>query len=128
MITFWIYFSKNLKKFACGELLNKALIARNLQLLYVGSNWPYKTSYWWQAPKKAVKYTGLYWNFLEKICFKESRNTPNILECTGEKNWGTGILFNILENILDYTGIFFKKTSGHPDKIPYFQQVKNQPK
>ena len=114
MTTFWICFSKKSKKFACGGLLTKTLIPRNLELLYVGSNWPYKTSPWWQAPKTAVKHTGLYWNFLENFCFKENKNTLNILEYTGEKNLGTGILVNVLENILDYTGIFLKKTSGHP--------------
>ena len=69
----------------------------------MGSNWPYKNSPWWQALKKAVKHTGLYWNFLGKFCFKENENTLNILEYTGEK-WDAGILLNILENILEFIG------------------------
>ena len=60
--------------------------------------------------KEGRKNTGLYWNFLEKVCFKVSKNTLHILE---KKKWGTGILLNIL----DYTGIFLKKTSGHPDSV-----------
>ena len=67
------------------------------------------------STKEGRKNTGLYWNFLEKLCFKENKNTLNILEYTGDKNLGTGILLNILENILDYTGTFLKKTSGHPE-------------
>ena len=113
MTTFWIYFSRNQKKFACGGLLNKTLIPRNLELLSVGSNWPCKTSPWWQAPRKAVKNTGLYWNSLE--------NTLNILEYTGEKKMR---YWNFVQYTGKYTGLywnFLKKTSGHPVKMKYWK-------
>ena len=79
------------------------------------------------SSKEGRKNTGLYWNFLENFCFKENKNTLDILEYTGEKNWGTGILLNILENILDYTGILLMKTSGNPAMVLFlvFQSVGN---
>ena len=84
MTTFWIYFSNKSKKFACDGLLNKTLIPRNLELLSVRSNWPCKTSPWWQVPRKAVKILDYTEIFLKTFVLKRTK-TLNILEYTGEK-------------------------------------------
>ena len=56
------------------------------------------------STKEGRKNTGLYWNFLEKICVKENKNTLNILDYTGEKKWG---YWNFAQYTGKYTGLYW---------------------
>ena len=56
------------------------------------------------SSKEGRKNTGSYWNFLENFCFKENKNTLNILEYTGEEKLG---YWNFAQYTGKYTGLYW---------------------